>query len=567
MTSARDFLGTLPSELRLPFTLLTSYLFFLARRPISESNRHYLERRLSGLRSLASLLQEATQPELVEVARELRALTPANFSQRVRALQLHLLALSQIPLEIPNDYVRSALSPAPEFLSEVNRVLLVMGPAIGIGDEVICFPIPLWLKQWRPNLRVDVLTAYEELWNHVNGVDSWQQYREHSHLLKAIRGSGDGGDADLVLLVDFEKPRLGIAMCHEPTRKYVELSIGANSAVAVDNVRRWMYSMPAPEEAVPNYYLGLRRMMRWLGGPGRPAPAVPGELIRRSSVSAGAFRIFVSPFTSKSDPSASYWRRLLAGIVAAHQQNAMTIVLDAGPNEDTERFASLLARSLAMECSSRAAISVARSAGSRRLSLRDAIREIQSASVVVCADSYCAHVAPLSGAETIVIANPGLERWRVPFRLSFYFDVQRPVAETVAAIRLLLDSMWSRMETELATRWTSDSAVRLSRATDRLRANLSARQGEPCEYRTAYEAFLTEYRGFLAEIDQRSDIAALSRDFDYLRSWRAPEDAPLDGFRRDFLDHLDQELAAWENSNLGKLLAMSARRTGAAEAG
>src|SRR5919202_6695190 len=90
----------LPRELKLPVSLLTRYLFFLMRRPISRSNPHYLAQRLDGLRSLGPLLDAAHLPALAEVRRLLRGLNRANFARVGEQLQYALLPLTPAASEL-----------------------------------------------------------------------------------------------------------------------------------------------------------------------------------------------------------------------------------------------------------------------------------------------------------------------------------------------------------------------------------------------------------------------------------------------------------------------------------
>jgi len=68
------------SELQLPLGLLSSYLFFLLRRPISSSNSHYLAQRIKGLKSLGALLATSSSRQVQDIAAKLDSLQPANLS-------------------------------------------------------------------------------------------------------------------------------------------------------------------------------------------------------------------------------------------------------------------------------------------------------------------------------------------------------------------------------------------------------------------------------------------------------------------------------------------------------
>src|SRR5437867_5005074 len=99
------------AECLLPLSILSSYLFFLLRRPISASNAHYLAQRIRGLQSLASEFDGAGAGDLQAIAEGLGTLEPANFARVARDLQFRL-ALVHHPPPVPPDYIISARPPA-----------------------------------------------------------------------------------------------------------------------------------------------------------------------------------------------------------------------------------------------------------------------------------------------------------------------------------------------------------------------------------------------------------------------------------------------------------------------
>src|SRR5262245_32746297 len=110
----------LDPDLLLPVTLLTRYLFFLLRRPVSSSNSHFLARRLAGLRSLGTLLA-GRDPRLVPALSLLERITPASFGRLGPDLQRLLLPL--LPPELPPGAVLSRRPPGEAFFQDVRKVL------------------------------------------------------------------------------------------------------------------------------------------------------------------------------------------------------------------------------------------------------------------------------------------------------------------------------------------------------------------------------------------------------------------------------------------------------------
>ena len=428
----------IPSELRLPLGLLSSYLFFLLRRPISASNTHYLQRRLAGLQSLIPLFATSATPQSQRILCGLQRLRPAAFAPTARQLELDLFLAGQ-QVEIPQDFVVSSLPPNPPPFRSVRSIVIVTGPAIGIGDEIILFPLPAWIKAAHPNLEVTVVSGYRGLWDRVNGVDHLCHYSTHKELLEILRGP-----AHAVLLADFEKPGLAPLIASEPgSGAYIELSLGAQHCIVVDRQSRRIWTSSLPLEAGINYYEAFARLVEWLGVPsGRPAryAGVVRHDVRRTNE---PLRILASPFTSKYDPSLMYWSNLLANLFPEGGSAAVEFVIDPGASLATARFAEALQRSATARSASNVKYAIA--GDSRTLGLADFLGELERAHAVVCADSFAAHASPQFGCTTIVIAKPGLENWRTPSSQSFYFDVERPVKELLAGMRAVLPRRFTNL--------------------------------------------------------------------------------------------------------------------------
>src|SRR5947209_186586 len=171
----------------IPLTLLASYLFFLLRRPISSSNTHYLARRIRGLQSLAPMLETGAPQDLAALTGMLRRVTPANFSRMAASLQLQL-AHAQRSLLQPQSFVVSHQRPPRWPLDSARRLLIIFGPAIGIGDEIILFPLPSAIRSRYPDAEIVVLSGYRGLWDRVAAVDRREYYESHLELVQALAG-------------------------------------------------------------------------------------------------------------------------------------------------------------------------------------------------------------------------------------------------------------------------------------------------------------------------------------------------------------------------------------------
>jgi hypothetical protein len=552
-------------EAALPALLLSRYLFFLSHRPISGSNGHYLQQRIHSLRSLAPALDEIGSPAVASGGALLRGMNPGNVQETADRLQLTLLPLARA--SVPPAYIVADTPPAADFVGSANRTLLVLGPAIGIGDEIMCFRLPAWIKAANPTAEITVLTAYDGLWDRVSDVDRIACYRDHSSLLAALRGRHELGGFDLVVLVDFENPELYQAIAAEPhLAKYAELSIGARALAAVDNRRGWVYRPPPGNSHYDtNYYDALNRMASALGlrtggdrtgGDRTGGDGFDAVLSRRAKPDDGELVVYVSPFTSKYDPSLRYWSRLLSTLVP-QPSRPVRFVLDPGTNLSTSRFAGQLARSAAASRDSGdVRFTEAEPDGRRGLTLRGVFTQLDGAHVALCADSFTAHAAPMMGCTTLVLAVAGLENWRVPFARSFYFDGNAAFDTTVSGLGQILAHhgvVRSPQRHRPPLGAVEEELVSLGHALSRtLRGD-----ADPAEVCAAYARFAEGRDAVLRRVAEwPAGVRALLGDHTY--EFPRPElaadlPAPL---WRSVLRHIEDQWLRWRNTNLCKYLEL-----------
>lgn len=439
-------------EARLPLSILIHYLSFLSRRPISKSNRHYLAKRLAGLKALAQPLQRTNSPDLGEAMTLLERISPTNFALLHERLQYLLLPFAPAIDQLPPGMIVSNDPPRVGVFDRAENVALVCGPAIGIGDEIILFPLPTWIQAANPRASITVLSAYPGLWDDVRGVDATARYDTYDDLLAILRNESAFGEFDTVVLADFERPGLYPAMgfdanVNRPPKRYVELSLGAQSLFVVDREHRTLHRAVRPAPYFANFYTGFAGAARWLGltpdESGRFRADGSGIVRHAAAPPDDHLRIYVSPFTSKYDPSPLYWSRLLAALLAELPgDRPVRCVLDAGPSPTTARFAADIARAVAPHLSDGITVDVAAEEEPDRPGLLAAFTWMSRAHVVICADSFSAHAAPLFGRLTCVVAAEGLENWRVPHRSSYYFSANMPVETLVASMACLIQERW-----------------------------------------------------------------------------------------------------------------------------
>jgi hypothetical protein len=558
--TADVFLGgtqeSLPPRDRLPVLLLSQYAFFLSRRPVSQSNLHYLVSRLQGLKALAPLFAESGNPILDRVVSQLGRLHPAAFRRLAPSLQLSLMPLVSGAWRLPGHVIVQDAPPPAGWMAGARRALIVFGPGIGIGDELIMAPLPQWLSSANPEMQVDTLSGYRGFWNRVAATGRALQYSSLLDLHRALSGSPPYDGYDLVVFADFESPELYRGVVADARiGKYLEISLGARSAYLFDAERQWLYRLHHPDPYFSNYYYALNHLLRALGLQPRARDRFADVVTRTGLKATDRLDVFVSPFTSKYDPSGVYWSRLLSALARHAGPTPLTLHLDAGNNWKTQRFAVELARSVVATLPPNVEVRLARDEGSQALTLSSVYDHLERCHAVVCADSFAAHAGPLFGCTTLVVAKAELRDWHVPSDTAFYFDAASPVGEVAATMGSLLFEMVlpkSRMD---------------------LAAMFSQAELELCAWGDALETELE--RGGLPDLDlyrkfavHHGVVCGRRRDGDkppellFSNSFTGDVRVPDPEASSAMAIHLRDQLERWQNTNFSKYLRGAARRAG-----
>lgn len=556
MSAAPARATALDPELALPLTLLARYVFFLSRRPISAANRHFLVQRAAGLRPLATLIPRGRDARLETLAADVRGLTGANVGRLAERLTQELVP--RLPRAPADDVLLTSQPPPASLLGRTQHVRLLLGPGIGLGDEVVCAALPAWLADAAPQARIEVLSTRPELWHGVTGVASVARYDDALELLRALRAR----DGALVMLADFEKPALAAALTREPgAPDYVELSLGARSVSAFDARARCLYERPLPAGQGDDYYRFAELALRFLGARASLRRAAPVARAR----GAGPLVLGVSPFTSKHEPSGAAWSALLSALLPEDAAAAVRLRFDPGPNVASARFAAELARATRARAAGRLECELAGGDEGRTLDLAGLLRLLQTCDAVVCADSFAAHAAARAGCVTLVVASEALQAWRVPHAPAFYFDDRERPERLAGGMRRVLAALEPGCAGPGQVRpWDSPSLNHTRATLDALARALDDEDGALGALLDAYEAGAHAARALAAECaGWPAEYAPLLADRDYPRLLPALTALRAHGLAHAHAHavrvHVARLVAPWENSNLAKFLALTAR--------
>jgi hypothetical protein len=535
----------------LPILLLKNYLHFLSRRPISGSNLHFKTGRIASLQTLAPFLSSSGVESIEDCVAMLRALTTTNLARFAPQI-LRGLHRYKEP-ELPRNIVVSNDPPPSDFFSGVRRAVIILGQGIGIGDEILTFPLAAALRRRMPaGASLSVLSSYRDLWRDVEGVESQGLYDGLGELVEQMRCV----DYDLVAMVDFERPGLLSTLCKEPgVTRYIELAMGLRELSALDKAACRVWRLEHPDPYFANFYHHMERMRGWLGDEQRH-PIHRSMAVATKDCAEREIAIYVSPFTSKEDPSQRFWSELLLSMLPDELPPGLSIRfdIDSGANYATGGFARELAESI--EKTGRAGVS-ARAASTigvagSLLSLADAMQRISKTDIVVTSDSFPAHAGQLYGKLTLVLAREGVENWRAPAPGNFYLRAGAPIAELIAQAGVLLGDLGEiRVVEDSAAHTPAMRALRHSARN--LHCTLSRADGEiDCE---ALRQWWTECREATLEVVMQAEkwpsgYSALLADNDYLNL--LPEFSAGNSASATALLHLRCRAAEWRNSNLLK---------------
>jgi hypothetical protein len=236
------------------------------------------------------------------------------------------------------------------------------------------------------------------------------------------------------------------------------------------------------------------------------------------------------------------------------------IVIDPGPNTVTRHFANEVAQSSTSRGNPRISFEVAHSPGSVTLPLDGVLSELEQAHIVICADSFTAHAAPLMDCTTLVVANPGLENWRVPFQKSFYFDALLPLSTLCAGMQQILSHFGIEPPQSFFRPLISEAESQLMEATCSLQNLLD--QGD----QVSLQELVSRYND-LSGIARAASLRlshwplgarALLSDFHYENPFRLIEDADVlnQQYSQALYQFIQNTVLGWRNTNLSKYLGL-----------
>jgi hypothetical protein len=426
--------------------LLRSYERVLNARPLAVGNLEFLIGLLRSARVLAEAVRAAAPPD---ARRELeRALRLVDAQTPVDSVELSGNAVAELdralgtlaPARNPPLRIHTSL---PELPRRYNAVTVVFGCGIGLGDEIACLGLLRPLTEHVAPTPLTILTLYRNVWPHLlpDAVEVSYRLRPLRPFQQIATNRPEPDARELVVVLDFESYDLiEKVIPRHPARDVVEISLGETAAWFMGGGSpwlRWERFEPAGEK---NYYAFLDAVGdRLFGGLVRRAtqPLRRGARRRRSTTRT----IVLNPLSSKPLPLAPMdWARSLAAL-RARDGGSLRVRVYPGLHDVNREYARQICR-LARLRDRGLTVELLDADGGRPLTpglsapaLLDAFRD---ASLCVTLDTFSAHLAPLAGVPTLVLAYFENREFWVPSPWTFYCVLDRADRELVPLAAELL---------------------------------------------------------------------------------------------------------------------------------
>ena len=420
--------------------LLRAYESVLALRPLLVGNEEFLDRLLDSCTVLGRAAAEAppeTPPSLVPLLTSwLRRQTAANArdvaAEIVRAI---------------DDHGDGGHGPRPLFLEGLapleqtyDSVFVVFGPGIGLGDEVTFAQFVRSLVQAYPRARISVFTLYPGLWRSLVPRAREQQYRGDplrpflSVAEPPIRGRR------LVVFADFDLFEISTrVVAARPWRDVLELSLGRGEARFVGGASPWVRYQQF-SSSLHNNYAVVRAMTEQLLP--RPQQRDSWEPLDRPRFRVRPGRtVFLNPFSSKPLPLAPEdWARFLGETQRLLTTSAaVETIVYPGFGGRTHAYAATVARLLAADGARAQTLGGGDETSITPINaLPQLVTALRAADLCLTLDTFTAHLAPLLGVPTIVVAYADNTRFWVPSEWCFHtmLDVAEREIPPLAALLL-----------------------------------------------------------------------------------------------------------------------------------
>jgi hypothetical protein len=528
--------------------LLRIYETVIASRPIERGNREFLEMLIESSARLAGYMPGGSSAAAATTGatEHLQALIARQVPQNATSVARQVLSELQRIGGREMDGGRRSLyvrRPVSALRSDYATITVIVGPGLGLGDEITFLQLLRGLAQRYPGASLTIFDLYPGLWRHLLPDARHRHYcgRPHRPFAHLATSGGSAAANELIVIFDFGGYDLHDGVIPRGSRRdVVEVSLGMRCAWAARGDSPWVEMDQSSDIREAGNYSFVHRLTRRLTGhnddrnpwlPLRSPP--PAAAARRTPV------ILINATSSKHVPlTPDDWRSALRTIRGRlGSRRAIEVRVFPGVHEASRADAARLCASLQEEKGVHAVALTA--PGGRPLTSFNAVdclvASLDSVDVCLTIDTFTAHLVPLFGTPTIVVALKDNREFWVPSRHAFYClidDFRQCLPEAAARV---LRARAARRDAP------SYEAVRaLAEATDALRA------GETDLERL--EQVCAALMRYLHRAPAADHLAAEGRQ--WLRFWSRL----LSALRREPLapEHVAPFLQRWERSEFLK---------------
>lgn len=448
-TSKKQGLALRPSKklLRL-LHLAREYAAAIAFRPISFGNLHYLQERVEELhilgREMHMLLPSLADEWRTVATRVSTALLRCASTDSQRSFASIVQACDSTRYR---RFWERTTTPIPAYESPIltktyDSIIVVTGPAIGLGDEISCADFMRHLRATWPLAHVDVYGFYTGLWQTVE-----QTFAAHAmngnplQCFVAIDDAVQKGNQDstLVVFINFTGLVFHLLFCmdtHKPD--IVEIAVGRGTAWFASNKGGPVQVVSAHDAVYPNNYASLQVLTNeLLGGTQRHRIPVVQEQHERDE-----YRIVINPLTSKPIIlTPADWALLIGGSFASIP-NAKPIrcTILPGLARQSWDYAKATAdeiRHLRLpHCT--AEVLNGDTPLNSATAFRQVTRCIESADILIGIDTYTAHLAPMLSVPSVALCYERNTSFWVPSDKAFWVELQHNIDFLTEVVSLIM---------------------------------------------------------------------------------------------------------------------------------
>lgn len=448
-TSKKQGLALRPSKklLRL-LHLAREYAAAVAFRPISFGNLRYLQERVEELhllgREIQTMLPSLANEWRIAATRISNALLQCTNNDSQRSFASIVQACDSTRYK---RFWERTTTPIPAYQSPVltknyNNIIVITGPAIGLGDEISCADFMRHLRATWPLAQVDIYGFYTGLWQTVDPTFTTHAINgDPLRCFAAIDDSVHEGkqDSTLVLFINFTGLSFHLLFCtdtHKPD--IVEIAVGRGTAWFASGKGGPIQVLSEYNTIYPNNYTSLHVLTKeLLGG----AQQYKLHTVRTRPES-DEYRIVINPLTSKPIILTPTDWALLIGSSFASVPDAKPIrcIVLPGLAQQSWDYAKATANEIQNlhlpHCT--ADVLNGNAPLDSATAFKQVTRCVETADILIGIDTYTAHLAPMLSIPSIALCYERNIAFWSPSDKAFWVELQHNVGFLTEVVSLIM---------------------------------------------------------------------------------------------------------------------------------